>query len=186
MGFLKGAVIFVLGVGAGASGSYIYFKKKYNDKKEELDELKEYFYVKVNAKDEKEVAETIIKKQSYIPYDTVKTTVEKPVEVVDSPPEDYPEEPIVITEEDYSERELSFEKFEADYYVGDNTLVDENEEIMNIEDIVGYEKIEEFVADESEDVLYIRNASSGSDYMIKKVFGNYSDIIGVGGDDEDD
>ena len=194
MGFLKGAAIFLLGTGVGASVSYAYFKKKYDERKEELDELTEHYLAKIEKEEDITQYETIISDNQYVSYDKlseegVKTVInEVPLQpvIIDSPPEDYPEEPIIITEEDYSERELSFDKLEMDYYVGDNALVDENSELMEAGDIVGYENLEKFISDESEDVMYIRNASSGSDYMVRKVFGNYSEIIGVGGDEYDD
>jgi len=194
MKFLKGAIIFLLGAGVGTTGSYIYFKKKYDEKKEELKELEEHYFVKINKSDEKEVAEEILKKEEYVSYDnlskegikTVINYVPLKSSIVDRPPEDYPTEPIIITEEDYSERELTFDKYEMEYYMGDSALVDENSELVEAGDIIGYENLEGFISDESEDVLYIRNASSGADYMIKKVFGNYSEIIGVGGDEYDD
>lgn len=194
MRFLKGAIIFILGASAGASVSYIYFKKKYDDRKEELDELTEHYLAKIEKEEDVIKNEKIISDNQYVSYDKlsaegVKTVInEVPLQpvIIDSPPEDYPEEPIIITEEDYSERELSFDKLEMDYYVGDNALVDENSELMEAGDIVGYENLEKFISDESEDVMYIRNASSGSDYMVRKVFGNYSEIIGVGGDEYDD
>ena len=194
MRFLKGAIIFLLGAGTGASASYIYFKKKYDEKKEELDELTEHYLAKIEKEDNINKAEKIISDNGYISYNDlseegVKTVInEVPLQpvIIDSPPEDYPEEPIIITEEDYSERELSFDKLEMDYYVGDNALVDENSELIEAGDIVGYENLEKFISDESEDIMYIRNASSGSDYMVRKVFGNYSEIIGVGGDEYDD
>ena len=194
MRFLKGAVIFLLGASAGTSASYIYFKKKYDEKKEELDELTEHYLAKIEKEEDVAKMETIISDNQYVSYDKlseegVKTVInEVPLQpvIIDSPPEDYPEEPIIITEEDYSERELSFDKLEMDYYVGDNALVDENSELIEAGDIVGYENLEKFISDESEDVMYIRNASSGSDYMVRKVFGNYSEIIGVGGDEYDD
>lgn len=194
MRFLKGAVIFLLGASAGTSASYIYFKKKYDEKKEELDELTEHYLAKIEKEEDVAKMETIISDNQYVSYDKLseegaKTVInEVPLQpvIIDSPPEDYPEEPIIITEEDYSERELSFDKLEMDYYVGDNALVDENDELIEAGDIVGYENLEKFISDESEDVMYIRNASSGSDYMVRKVFGNYSEIIGVGGDEYDD
>ena len=194
MRFLKGAIIFILGVGAGASVSYIYFKKKYDERKEELDELTEHYLAKIEKEEDVAKNEKIISDNQYVSYDKlseegVKTVInEVPLQpvIIDSPPEDYPEEPIIITEEDYSERELSFDKLEMDYYIGDNAIVDENSELVEAGDIVGYENLEKFISDESEDVMYIRNASSGSDYMVRKVFGNYSEIIGVGGDEYDD
>lgn len=191
MKFLKGAIIFLLGAGAGASGSYIYFKKKYDEKKADLEELKEHYLGKLEVQHDKEAVEKIIEKQGYISYDKkfegVKDMVTDKITepIVESPPDDYPEEPIVITEEDYSERELSFDKREVDFYIEDKALVNEESELIDL-DPIGYENLEEFMNDDSEDTLYIRNASIGSDFMVRKVFGNFSETIGIGGDDDDE
>ena len=194
MRFLKGAVIFLLGTGVGTAGSYLYFKKKYDEKKEELDELREHYLGKIEKEDALKKVDNIIKEEGYVSFDDLSDegikevirSVEARTVETDRPSEDYPEEPIIITEEDYSERELSFDKYEVDYYVGDSALVNENDEMVEAGDIVGYENLEQFIADESEEIMYIRNASSGADYMVKKVYGNYSDIIGLGGDEYDD
>ena len=194
MRFLKGAVIFLLGAGVGTTGSYLYFKKKYDEKKEELNELREHYLGKIEKEDALKKVDNIIKEEGYISFDNLSDegikevirSVEARTFETDRPSEDYPEEPIIITEEDYSERELSFDKYEVDYYVGDSALVNENDEMIEAGDVVGYENLEQFIADESEEVMYIRNASSGADYMVKKVYGNYSDIIGLGGDEYDD
>ena len=195
MNFLKGAVIFLLGSSIGATGSYIYFKKKYDEKKEELEELKEHYQEKLNIKSEKETQNAIIRKAKYVSYDStkpdneVKTMIKEREAVADlmsRPMEDYPEEPIVITDEDYTDRELYFDKIETDYYVEDGALVGENEDLLEVGDTIGYENLEKFMKDESEDVMYIRNAPRGSDYLVRKVFGKYSDVIGVGGGDDDE
>lgn len=195
MKFLKGAVIFLLGAGVGASGSYVYFKKKYNEKKTDLDELREHYLGKIEAEQEKEanfkIAKNIIEQNGYVSYDKkiegvsnmVKDKISEPVVV--SPPEDYPDEPIIITETDYSERELTFDKREIDFYMEDKALVNEESELMDM-DPIGYENIEEFMNDDSEDTLYIRNASVSSDFMIRKVFGSFSETVGIGGDEDDE
>ena len=110
--------------------------------------------------------------------------VKKQVDSTERPPEDYPEEPVIITEEDYSERELYFDKLEMDYYLGDGALVDENDELVEVEDVLGYDILEGFINDETEDTIYIRNAARSADYMIRKVAGNFGEIVGVGGDDD--
>ena len=192
MKFLKGAVIFLLGAGVGASGSYVYFKKKYDEKKADLDELREHYLGKIEEKNINEAAKKIIEKQGYVTYDKKPKEVDEVVAdgiisppIIDTPPEDYPDEPIMINEEDYSEREFSFDKREIDFYMEDKALVDEVNELMD-SDSVGYENLEEFMNDDSEDTLYIRNASIGTDFMVRKVFGSFSEIIGVGGDDDDE
>lgn len=194
MKFLKGALIFLLGSGVGASASYLYFKKLYNEKREELVELQEHYTKKLDKEIDKDTVDTIIKKEKYVSYDKldeeeIKTVIkEREIEAIalEAPSEDYPEEPIIITESDYQERELYFDKLEVDYYVEDESLVDENDELINIADSIGYDNLEGFIADEKEDVMYIRNSANSSDYMVRKVFGKFSDVVGVGGDDEDE
>lgn len=194
MKFLKGALIFLLGSGVGASASYLYFRKMYDEKREELAELQEHYTKKLDKEIDKDIATTIIKKEEYVSYDKlneeeIKTVIkEREIEAIalEAPSEDYPEEPIIITESDYQERELYFDKLEVDYYVEDESLVDENDELVNIADSIGYDNLEEFIADEKEDIMYIRNSANSSDYMVRKIFGRFSDVVGIGGDDKDE
>lgn len=194
MKFLKGALIFLLGSGVGASASYLYFKKLYDEKREELVELQEHYTKKLDKEIDKDITTSIIKQEEYVSYDKlneeeIKTVIkEREIEAIalEAPSEDYPEEPIIITESDYQERELYFDKLEVDYYVEDESLVDENDELVNIADSIGYDNLEGFIADEKEDIMYIRNSANSSDYMVRKVFGKFSDVVGVGGDDEDE
>lgn len=190
MKFLKGAVIFLLGAGVGGAGSYIYFKKQYDEKKSEINELREHYMSKFDDEINQKVTETIIKKEGYVTYNKLEDREIKDLikerEVIaieqESPSEDYPSEPIVITEEDYSERELYFDKLEVDYYLDDGALVDESEDLMVIEDSIGYENLEKFLNDEAEDIMYVRNAKNNADYLVRKVSGSYSDTVGIGGD----
>ena len=194
MKFLKGALIFLLGSGVGASASYLYFKKLYDEKRGELVELQEHYTKKLDKEIDKDITTSIIKQEEYVSYDKlneeeIKTVIkEREIEAIalEAPSEDYPEEPIIITESDYQERELYFDKLEVDYYVEDESLVDENDELVNIADSIGYDNLEGFIADEKEDIMYIRNSANSSDYMVRKVFGKFSDVVGVGGDDEDE
>lgn len=192
MNFLKGAVIFAVGVGVGASTSYVYFKKQYDEKKAELIELREHYNNKMQHEVDIKTAEEIIEKEKYVSYNKMNEEVREVIKEVtaealatESPSEDYPEQPIQISEEDYTERELYFDKLEMDYYIGDGALVDENEELVEVEDVLGYDILEEFINDESEDVIYIRNAAKSSDYMVRKISGSFSEIVGVGGGDDD-
>ena len=200
MKFLKGAIIFACGAGIGFAGGIAFAKSKYEDKfNSEMSDMRQHYQEKLNGLEEKiDIAESrieadeIIKKEGYVSYDRmnetevrdrVKTIIEKAVNG-DRPPEDYPDEPFVITEEDFSERELYFEKIECDYYLGDGALVDEADELLNIDDTIGYDNLESFI-NSDESVIYIRNAHLSTDYLVTKMGGNYSEIIGVGGDDEE-
>lgn len=194
MKFLKGAAIFLLGCGSGAAVSYIYFNKKYEEKKLELEEIKEHYNNKIYSEIESKESEAIIKQEGYISYDNltavdVRTVIKEVSEeamIKDRPRDDYPQEPIVINESDYSETELAFEKADLDYYLDDGALVDEADTLIEIEDAIGYYILEDFINNENEHVIYVRNAALGTDYQIKKVSGSYSETIGIGGDNEDE
>lgn len=193
MKILKGAVIFLLGAGCGASASYVYFKKLYHEKKGELEEMIAHYSAK--AEHDADVVENtrIVKRENYVSYDNIdKKELGELIRdrsesalYEDRPVEGYPEEPVEITDEDYSERELYFDKIEADYYIEDGCLVDENDELIQVEDTIGFDNLTKFLDDESEDVMYIRNAPLATDYMVKKAFGKFNDNIGAGGDDND-
>ena len=197
---MKGAIIFACGAGIGFAGGVFFTKNKYEDKfNSELSDMRQHYQEKLNNLEEKiDIAESkieadeIIKKEGYVSYDRmnetevrdrVKTIMEKAING-DKPPEDYPDEPFVITEEDFSERELYFEKIECDYYLGDEALVDEADELLNIDDTIGYDNLEKFI-NSDESIMYIRNAHLSTDYLVTKMGGSYSEIIGVGGDDEE-
>lgn len=195
MNMLKGAALFVLGGIIGATGTMVFLKDKYaKELDEELELLRSAYQDKKDDEIKAVEYNDILVDNKYIPYETMNDKeVRKHVnEIVDNviatdiPPEDYPSEPIEIDEIEYSERGLYFEKVEVDYYLGDGALVDEAEEMVNIEDNIGYNNVAKFISDDSRDVMYIRNAEKGIDYLVNKVSGNYSDIIGLGGDDDED
>ena len=62
---------------------------------------------------------------------------------------------------------------------GGISTLEDAEEFLN-------DLIDDFKNDESEDVIYVRNTKLNTDYMINKRFGKYSDIVGLGGDSDDD
>lgn len=197
MKILKGAVIFLLGAGCGYVASYVFFKKLYNEKKAEIDEIKDHYSKKMEKELDLETVNTILKRENYVAYDKtydkinegeLKELIRDKTESAlyeDRPTEDYPEEPIVITSEDYADQELYFDKIEADYYIEDGSLVDENEELIQVEDTIGFDNLSKFLENESEDVMYVRNAPIATDYLVRKAFGKFNDNIGAGGDDDD-
>ena len=194
MNGLKGAALFILGFGMGAACSIVFIKDKYEKElNKALAELREAYSERKEHEIAKTEYEDIIRDNEYVSYETMSNKeIRKHVNEVaenviekDTPPEDYPKEPIEISEEEYSEHELYFEKIEVDYYLGDGALVDEADELLNIDDNIGIENVARF-ADDDREVFYIRNADKGIDYLVNKVEGNYSDIIGLGGDDDED
>ena len=202
MNFLKGAVIFIVGSMTGATCTFIFLKEKYEKALEdELNDLRGKYLEEKEKSIEKEEVDDIIRDEGYISYESmsekeVRTHVNKIAENVikkDNPPEDYADEPFEITESDFSERELYFDKIEVDYYLDDGALVsdyyivdsDENSTLLNVDDTIGYENLDKFINSDRE-MMFIRNPSLATDYQVTKVSGKYSDILGLGGDDEED
>lgn len=201
MNLLKGVLIFAAGTAIGSGISIALVRKKYEDKTAaEIKEMRDYYdnlIMEVNSQKkrikEKKEAEEIIKNENYISYDSmsreefrekVKTVSEQAIEEA-RPSEDYPDSPFIINEPSFSEDELYFEKVCADYYVDDGALVDENEELINVDDCIGLENLDRFLSSD-DGVMYIRNPRLATDYEVTKVGGKYSDILGLGGDEEDD
>lgn len=201
MNLLKGVLIFAAGAGIGSGISIALVRKKYEEKAaSEIKEMREYYdnLVMEIADQKKRIkmkneAEELIQEQGYISYDSmsreetkekVKTISEQAIEKT-RPVEDYPDSPFTITEPAFSEDELYFEKVCADYYVDDGALVDDNEELINVDDCIGLENLDRFLSSD-EGVMYIRNPRLATDYEVTKVGGKYSDILGLGGDEEDD
>ena len=201
MNFLKGAFIFLAGVCVGAGGMYLYDKRDFEERvaieKADLEEAKEHYYNKVQKYKDLTAVDQISKEEGYISYDSsskkkevlvdrIKDIQEKALEN-EHPNEDYPEEPIMIDEVEYSEHEVGyFEKMLLDYYLDDGALVNENDELMVIEDVIGFDNLDAFLKDDSSDTMYIRNGRLSTDYAVTKVSGSYSEIVGLGGDEDDD
>ena len=206
MNVLKGALLFLSGAGVGSGLTYFILKDKLeSNKQEEINRIRDYYNEKIERskkiekkKEEKQKkkdikkVDKIITENEYVPYhkmndkevkERVRKISEKAIET-DIPTEDYPDEPFNISEEEFSEEALWHEKIELDYYLDDGALVNENEELMNIDDCIGFTNLEEFLKDENEGVMYIRNIRLASDYQVTKLSGSYSEIIGLGGDDD--
>jgi len=90
------------------------------------------------------------------------------------------EVPYVITEEEFSSEKLHYDKMSAVYYA-DGTLVNEDEEMIEIGDTVGYEVLDELI---NNDTVYVRNEKLGIDYMITSTNNSYADYI-LGGEYDD-
>ena len=220
MKFLKGAIIFLSGAGIGAFCGVIFAKEKYKkEADDEVLEIRRQYAEKASAfnKEEKlrleeefnkkEAAE-IVKEQGYVSYSTKSeptVTVSNRLEDIlkskmdrkmdyEYPRDDYPEQPFMIQEEDFSETELGFEKISASYFLDDGMLIEDGElnledrddVHLNINDCIGFDNLEIFLNDENMETMYIRNAKQACDYEVTKAGGSWSSIIGIGGEDDDE
>lgn len=168
------AVAFAAGVGTGVLISRSYFKQKYEAiADEEIDSVKEAYGV--FKKEAMEVMEQI---------DNIKDEYEKRSErysparnVVpdDHPRDDIPDYPYEITEEDYAETELSYDKKVLQYYIDDGILFDqdENEVVMGQATLIGEDGFEKVKNADDTFALYFRDDTYGADYEVVRVSGSF-------------
>lgn len=97
------------------------------------------------------------------------------------PPEDTadPEPPAVVSFDKFCDEDDHHDKITLTYYSGDDTLCDENEEIIdNRVAIIGPEALHCFGMDSDDpDVVYVRNEKLAIDYDIIRVPSKYSEVV---------
>lgn len=196
---VKGILLFIAGGAVGSAGTYFYLKR--NNKIE-------YEYVKpASAKPDDKEEET--KEEPKITVDMVDgdimayyneaasnvetsfvdyTKIDRP-KVEDVPKEKRPNI-VELTEQEFIDGELGFEKRTYAYYEGDGSLIDEtegtDEAIDDAENTIGKELLEKFQNDPDSAEMYVRNLMYGTDYEIYKKAGKYSEVIEMDYEDEEE
>jgi hypothetical protein len=101
-------------------------------------------------------------------------------------PEADPENPYIISLEEFMADEFNHEQGVLTWFAGDETLMDEKEEIIpDVESVVGVDNLAHFGwASRDENVLYVRNQRLSLDLEITRNPGKYS--VTVMGADPDD
>ena len=202
---IKYAIAFALGIGGGIISCHLYYSKIVNDLFEHIEELneqinnlskaeivlenlynicKEYGLVSEEDNSEMEndknedisisepVEETKVEENETTYEEVVKTIkkeekkmgVEKDIEV--------------ISMEEFMNDTSGYDRLTINYYEEDDTLADENEEIItNVENLVGDEAL---YFEDNENVVYVRNNKIGALLEILLVHGSYArDVLGI-------
>ena len=170
---------FTIGLGAGILASQRFFKKKYESiADEEIAVIKSVYFSNEHVEEPKILIETpeteehvrVVNSEGYSVND-YGTEREYPRE------EDIPYE---ITEEEFSETELSYEKLTLHYFVDDDVLFDPQEEAVNgngmVDDplnVIGEDGVLRLRASDDTYALYFRNDTYGTDYEVKRMSGAY-------------
>lgn len=191
---IKEIAIFAVGAAVGVGGSFIYFKKKYkSEADEEINEVRKYYQEKFDKEkariDKLEEESNKIDKaiKEYEKIDTKKVKVkynkveeDKEEEIVkaeaESPEEDEPTKPYLITEEEFLNDKNDYDKISLTYYMFDDTLADESDEMIDIEENISTD-IYNQIAGSDED-LYVRNNTLQTDFEIMRVEGSFHDRYG--------
>lgn len=172
---------FTIGLGAGILASRGFFKRKYETIADEEIAVVKSVYFSDEKLENPNVSVIEDKDNEYVRVvDSIgyssndyETEREHPRE------EDIPYE---ITEEEFSETELSYEKLTLHYFVDDDVLFDPQGESLNgngfVDDpiqLIGEDGVFRLRASDDTYALYFRNDSFGTDYEVKRMSGAYHD-----------
>jgi hypothetical protein len=86
----------------------------------------------------------------------------------------------VITTEQFNEERLEFDKSTISFYEDDETLADENEEIISdVVSVVG-DALERFGEDSGDpEIVYVRNERMSIDYEVVRFSKSYKETVGI-------
>lgn len=165
-------------VGGGAVGYFVgkkisdnYWMKEYAFQEHALAKAVEEYTG--NSDDE-------IEKEDYHDYSSVIPEDKPDLETLaakytdeEHPEDDIPEEPYLITMEEFDEE--SGDRIILKFYEGDGTLTDEND--IPIEDPDKYVGDTLSMLENNNDVIFVKNPASGTRYEISQIDGSYEEII---------
>lgn len=180
---MKNIIVFVAGAVIGAGASYIFVKKQSEKTiNEEVEAVKEYYRAKDEAIDEeaKKIARAAVQKPE----------LEEMKEIAAQYTADEEEKPAPKKKSTSRKRKITYispEEFEEDmdyaketlnYYEEDQTLANEADEELSLEDTVGVEMLDH-IGDYESEVCYVRNPKENTDYEVIVVHGSYAHIVGL-------
>lgn len=168
------AVAFAAGIGTGVLISRSYFKQKYEAiADEEIDSVKEAYGV--FKKEATDILNQVDEMKEEYERRSVAYSPRTEMVVDDHPRDDIPDYPYEITEEDYAETELSYDKKVLQYYIDDGILFDqdENEVVMGQATLIGEDGFEKVKNADDTFALYFRDDTYGADYEVVRVSGSF-------------
>lgn len=95
-------------------------------------------------------------------------------------PKRTPDKPYIISEDEYMNCEMHFPQMSITYFEGDGALADENDqEIPDIDSVIGEENLRFGYGSRSESVVFIRNERLSTEFEVLRHEGKYShEILG--------
>lgn len=184
----KMLISFCLGAIAGGAASAIYFRKKYEkDLALEAEEIRKQIESSNIFDEYKDVinkeTETDITATNIITPNNEANTMEDNNANKETPEEDEPLEPFVITEEEYSNEKFNYDKESLTFWVDDETLTEnavfnDNPEMVDVDSTIGDEMFNTLLESDA-DEMFVRCPNTSTDYEIIKKYDSYKDVIGM-------
>lgn len=177
-------LIFVAGFTAGVLSARSYFKNLYmRCAEDQIDSVRQAFYMQMGSKPDektgkvgkpeifkgekpKENPESNVNYGGYYDKDQHKDDkLEDSMAVKEFPKE--VDEPYIISEEQYSETEVTYDKLSCTYYIPDRLVVDDLSREPVEPDVIGDANLE-YLMKTNEKFVYIRNDTLGCDLEISR------------------
>lgn len=179
-------ITFAIGLTAGVLCAKSYYENKYKTlAEEEIASVKEAFHEEdrprkpEKTEDDENYEELIVKSEyskpnkaaevtdyhTFYKTDTVKEDIEVKMAEKEFPREEV--RPMIISQADYDETELSFDKMSCTFYIPDRIVVDDLSREVVEPDLIGEENIE-YIFNSSEPIICVRNERIGVDMEISK------------------
>ena len=205
--FVKNILLVGMGGAIGFVTGYYYSKRKYEkladeevnevrnlylrklkENDDEMDKLREEA-AKINNKIEeysgkKKVAETEEEKKPSKPsqstnYYKISNGIkeEEKMAEAENPEEDNPDRPYIITYDEFANDKNDYLKLSLSYYMDDDTLIDEDGSLADIEETVSSDIFNQINEIDDADI-YVRNDTLETDFEITKIDGRYHDEYG--------
>lgn len=178
---IKNLLIFAVGAAIGSFATYKFVENKYAKiAQEEIDSVVERFSNRRNEEQNAITDDGVVvasfKKPEQRKY-TNYNTMHQGLDVVTS--ENKQVSPYVITADEFGDASLGYDKSTIFYYNNDDTLADENEEIIPDPDaIVGEDALLNFGESSGDkDIVHVRNERLGIDYEVIRLHKSYRDVI---------
>jgi len=206
MNMVERLSIFAAGAVVGVLAAKTYFSTKYKQQaEEEIRQMRDYIQkkeaqIKAEAEEKEEtsspdnfasLAKDEEAKSAYFKYATAmpvndisKEDFEEMKERLagSEHPEEEHDEPYILTVEEFEDGKPGYDSIGLSYYRGDDSLVDDAEELVDVDETVGEENLDVFRRSD-QDSIYIRNDRIGVDYEIIAIDGNFYDDIFTEGDE---
>lgn len=175
---MKQLLYFSAGLAIGGLVGWLATKKHYEKKADrEIDEMRQaYGVTEISEKEYKEKLEET--REMYDPDELVTEETAEDDEYIqydDFPLEERCQKPYVIGPDLYSEDFHGFSKNVLVYWAGNDMLMDDNQEqVTDVEGIIGRESLEHFGEFES-GTVFVRNERMGSDFEVLLEEGAYGE-----------
>lgn len=160
---IRETVAFLVGVAAGGVAAKLYFENKYKTQAaEEIAAMREIMAEKTKAVEEEteEVGEEDNRLNHSAPIrddEKMKTDYHSIADAYKKVAKDDPNnEPVIVTPEEYADADQKYACENLDYYVEDDMVMSNGEEVDNVAELLGEDNLKGF-KESDDDTMYIRN-----------------------------